>query len=203
MFCWKIKEDFPKAIGIAACLLMVLQSCNTRRESAALYPIDSLVAAQIVLLTEANAELQKEVYMKGDQDTISYTPKDTSEWVKELDIFRQLGAMNKPISRNSYNIEDGLPDPSSNLTVKVFTAKEDLPVEYLKVYYQGSIDRPRKIESLYSEENSLYKSSRLLTMEFQQVNNRNILTAYTIHGGQKMILGDSVVFLIRGRISVD
>ena len=100
-------------------------------------------------------------------------------------------------------MSDGLFDPGSNLTVKAFTSLKKLPVVYLKIYYQGSIEKPRKIEALYDEANLLYESARLLSMHFAQVDNRTVLTHYSIKGGQKMIFGDSVAFYISAKILLD
>jgi hypothetical protein len=70
------------------------------------------------------------------------------------------------------------------------------------VYYLDNLSNIKKIEALYSEANSLLKESRLLTLEFKEVYNKNILNSYSIKGGQKMFLGDSVQFMVRGSISL-
>lgn len=183
----------------------LLISCHEHySERATFYPVDSLVMAQINYLSSVHATLYKESALNAQLDTSRYSPADSMQWIKELDIFRQLEVINKPINRDSYLVNDGETDPGSNLTIKTFTRKEkeELPVVYLKVYYQHSIRQPRKIEALFDEENALYKSARVLSMDFHPINNKTVLTSYSITGGQKMILRDSVDFSIRGKITV-
>ena len=202
MFYWKIDRQIFTRLGFAGWLCIA--ACNSPREEAAFYPIDSLVTAQIEQLTAVKARLQKEAVLGEKTNSITYTPADTAAWIKELDVFRQLKIINKPINRGSYLIKDGQLDPASNLTVKSFMSTDaELPVRYMKIYYQNSFDKPRKIEASYDEKNSLYESARLLSLEFGQINNKTILTSYSINGGQKMIMGDSVSFIIKGKIFTD
>jgi hypothetical protein len=98
-----------------------------------------------------------------------------------------------------YKVEE-YADSKSNLTVKSFATTEDLPVRFLKIYYQKSLSQLRKIEAQYNEANSLYSSRRFLTMEFENVYNKTILTSYSISGGQKMFLDDSVQYNIDANI---
>jgi hypothetical protein len=183
--------------------VVCLASCESERQPATFYPVDSLVSGQINHLTEIRAGLFKEALLSGKTDTITYIPDDTVAWMNELGIFRKLDIINKPVNKGSYLVSDGLLDPRSNLTVMAFTSLKRLPVRYLKIYYQGTIDKPRKIEALYDEKNALYSSARLLSMSFQQVENKTVLTGYAIKGGQKMIFGDSVAFYITGKILID
>jgi hypothetical protein len=219
MFCWKNRrvthyirranaasisiEPFRSAILIVVAAAFTCSSCLTGKKESSFYSIDSLVTEQVTQLTELKARLSKSAVVQGKSDSISYVPKDTTEWIKELGIFRQLQIINKPVNHGSYLVDDGLLDPASNLTVKAFTSTEQLPVRYMKIYYQRSVSNPRKIEALYDEENTLYKSSRLLSLEFSQINNKIVLTSYSIDGGQKMVMGDSVTFLIKGNITIE
>jgi hypothetical protein len=204
MFYLRINLKSLFKLGCAAGIVSVLWSCQSSKDEAGFYAIDSLVTNQVNDLTAVRARLKKEAMLGDQMDTITWIPSDTSAWIRELDIFRQLKIINKPINRGSYKVEDGLRDPASNLIVKSFTTTDkDLPVRFMRIYYQHSIDKPRKIEASYEEENSLYSSARLLSMEFRQINNKTTLNSYAISGGQKMILGDSVTFFIKGNIFID
>ena len=183
-------------------------SCESEKESATFYPIDSLVSAQVYYLTEIDAALFKEALLEGKSDTVTYTPGDTTTWMKELEVFRKLNEINKPVNRERYEVSDGLLDPASNLTVKAVTSKtrpdgDPVPIVYLKIYYQGNLQKPRKIEAQYDEQTLLYKSARHLSMRFQQIGNQTVLTSYAVQGGQKMVLGDSVAVHISGKVLVD
>jgi len=203
MFYWRIDCQYFK-VGILSLLVtFFMVSCREKRQPAAFYPIDSLISAQILHLTEIKAGLFKEALLSGKTDTLTYIPADTLAWMNELDVFSKLNILNKPVNKGSYLVDDGLFDPGSNLKVKAFTSLKKLPVVFLKIYYQGDITKPRKIEALYDEGNPLFKSARLLSLYFQQIENETVLTSYAIKGGQKMIFGDTVTFYISGKVLVD
>lgn len=189
-------------IMLYSSIALFFSCCSSKEEYRPnLYAIDSLVRAQAKYLSENKATLTKVTRLGDVHGKVSVTPKDTSAWKKELEIFSTLDIINKPVNKDLYHIEV-VADEKSNLSVKAFTTQEQLPVTYLKVYYHRSPDRIRKIEAQYNESNSLYKSARSLTMEFQQVENSAVLTSYSITGGQKMFLGDSVEYNIIGYLSI-
>ncbi|HEY0651541.1 MAG TPA: hypothetical protein VGD65_00385 [Chryseosolibacter sp.] len=200
MFCWhnKLQELFTYLL-IFTVLIAVVSGCSTESETSKLYDVDSLLNTQVKILANGRSRLQKQALLGDETDMLTYIP-DSAAWNRELDVFRQLEAMNKPVHRTKYLVDDNLFDPGSNLTVKAFTALESLPVRSVRVFYDKTIRAPRKIEAVYDEENALYKSSKKLLLEFQQINNKNVLTSYSIEGGQKMILSDSVTFSVTGRI---
>jgi hypothetical protein len=73
---------------------------------------------------------------------------------------------------------------------------------YLKVFYLDSPSKIKRIEALYREETSLLKGSRLVIMEFQEIEGQTVLVSYSIEGGQKMFLGDSVQFSVKGTVTI-
>jgi hypothetical protein len=176
-------------------------SCSKKEKTGSLYAIDSLLTAQVKYLTEQKATLTKVTLLGGKEDKVSLTPKDSAAWKNELEIFATMDMINKPTNKVYYQADD-LSDIRSNLNVKAFSTKEDLPIRYLRVYYHEDISKLRKLEAEFNELNSLYKSSRMLVMEFQQMGNNVVLTSYEIVGGQKMFLGDSVQYNIKGTLSI-
>jgi len=147
--------------------------------------------------------------MDGSVDSTAFQPRDTTTWKKELDIFRELDAFNRPIYAKSYILSDGVPDTRSNLMIRTYSGNqnllgknEKLPVEYVKIYYHRYPNKIRKVEGQYAEENSLYSSSRFFSLEFTESNQQAVLTSYAIQGGQKMFMGDSVQYTISGSVTL-
>ena len=193
------------------CVLLVttLFSCQTgKKKAVALYNADSLITTQVAYLSEHKARLHK-ITKLGSKDSESVTiPESVKGWENELDIFRQLESVNKPVNRRLYVVERSS-DVKSNLEIKSFIGKPEpgekaveMPVKYLKVFYQNTPDNIRKIEAQYDESNTLYTGSRFLKMEFQQVYNKTVLTSYSITGGQKMFMGDSVSYDISAFVTI-
>ena len=196
-----VKKTFLKLIIVVSILLSV--SCSRQNENTVIYyPVDSLLTAQVNFLTDANATLLKEAQINGVKESKSLSPADTTAWQHELGIFFALNALNKPINSGSYHVATNQPDSASNLLIHSFSTTEELPVKYFNVYYLDNPSNIKKIEALYYEANSLMTESRLLTLEFKEVYNKTILNSYSIQGGQKMFLGDSVQFSVRGTISL-
>jgi hypothetical protein len=186
--------------GAIVLFTLFFLSCSTNDQKVAvLYNVDSLFNTQIDYLLGHQAVLNKKAVLNGIEKITTINPKDSLAWNQELAIFFELDVVNKPIYKGVYKIEE-FADNKSNLSVKYFSTTEDLPARFLKVYYQKSLRQLRKIEARYDEANSLYSSRRFLTMEFENVYNKTILTSYSIAGGQKMFLDDSVQYNIDANI---
>jgi hypothetical protein len=187
---------------VVLALVVSLSCCSESKKTKALYPVDSLLNAQARFLSKRKAIVKKVVVLDGKDEEISVSPKDVTAWRSELEVFSALDVINKPVNRGYYSIEE-FSDIRSNLIVKSFTTKqEDLPVKYFKIYYQHMPTRLRKLEAHFNELTSLYKSSRELTMNFQQFGDTVVLTSYSIVGGQKMVFDDSVQYRISGSLKV-
>ena len=157
--------------------------------------MDSLINQQIKHLAKSNVSAKKEASIGGK---ISSTTSvlDSTTWSHELDVFRQLDLINRPIYKDAYQIRSNEKDSKSNLLIKSFEASATSAVPYLRMYYQDSPKRLRKLETLYQEINSLYASQRKLEMYFDDATGTPLVTSFSIEGNQKMILSDSVHYTI-------
>src|SRR5688500_7582547 len=156
---------------LTASIMFSLASCSMEKRIAdPLYDVDSLIQTQIKYLKVYKASIEKRALLDGVQNVTTTTPKDSTDWIEELAIFLELSVINKPSNKTYYKIEETL-DDRSNLNVRSFTSTDELPVTFLKLYYYRSLDQLRKVEAQYSEANALYKSTRFLTMEFEQIFN--------------------------------
>ncbi len=189
-----LRRQLSLAVLVLFSLLFVRCS-NENVGSPGLYNIDSLISTQIFYLKNNGAEIRKKAVLNGQEKITIVSPKDSLDWSEELAVFMDLDVINKPIYKEKYKVED-LADKESNLRIKSYTTTEDLPVRFLRVYYYRSAGQVRKIEAQYDESNSLYASSRFLTLEFENASDITLLTSYSVDGGQKMFLDDSVKYTI-------
>lgn len=180
--------------------MLALASCQHNPTASKNYfDIDSLIDKQLIYLNKAGASLSKSASIDSVKDKTSFKPDSTS-WANELEVFRHLDIINKPIYVDSYTITDGEKDTNSNLMVRSFEANREIPVKFLKLYYQESPKKLRRLEAVLSEKNSLYYTTRKFSIELEDVNKLMVLSKYDVRGVQKMILRDSVRFTISSEV---
>ncbi|MGE0770585.1 MAG: hypothetical protein AB7K37_02650 [Cyclobacteriaceae bacterium] len=177
--------------------ITLMVSCvNQPADSArAYFDFDSLVNGQINQLLAVNATISKEAQIDGKPDHAVYQP-DSILWSHELEMFRDLNIINKPVNQHNYEVQDGLKDDNSNLLTRTLSARKKSQVQRLTFFYEGTPDRLRKIEADVREETTLYSTLRKLKMQFDNSGNKLLLSSYSIEGVQKIILKDSVRFAI-------
>ncbi len=181
-------------IAVIACV-----SCNQTnlKSDKPYFDFDSLINTQIASLVKTNTSLSKTVSLDGKSDQ-STMKTDSALLAHELDVFRQLDVINKPLYRGAYEISDGEKDSRSNLLVRRYKSKNSSPVPFVNFYYQSDFHHLKKIESYYVENNTLYLTKRNLQLEFDDTSGTLLLNRYELTGTQKMILSDSVKFSIAG-----
>lgn len=179
---------------------LVMMACQHKPIGSKKYfDIDSLIDKQLEHLIQRNASLSKKASIDSVTDETTFRP-DSASWANEMEVFRHLDVINKPIYDGVYTITDGIKDPNSNLLVKSFVANREIPVRSLKLYYQDQSGKLRKVEADLSEENALYFTSRSFSIELEDWNEQMVISKCRVEGVQKMILRDSVHFAISSEI---
>lgn len=189
-----------RSSGINLVCLVLFSSCvPTPPKTAELYDIDSLLHVQTHFLSEHAEGITKVSLLNGDDNTVFQKMTDSIGWKKEFEIFEAIDLINKPVNRSLYQVTMEA-DTKSNLKIRSISTTDDLPVRYLKLYFHSSPDKLKKIEASYQESNLLYRSARSLSISFDEIAGKPVITSYSISGGQKMFLDDSVQYDIKGHI---
>ncbi len=190
-----------KTIKFGGLLILFLLSgaCSEKPKSSEKYfDFDGLLEDQIDQLSQRSRVLDKMVDMGGEKSDSTFLPSGAG-WNSELEIFRNLELINRPTYKGAYAIADPLADAKSNLKIREYTAMSS-PVPLVRFYYQDQFERIKKIEAVITRNNFLFKSRRLLTMEFDEDDGKPLLIRYSMKGFQKMILTDTVHFSLQGQI---
>jgi hypothetical protein len=207
MFFLKNRITFGTSpFGWNICFVFVLlfgASCHEHKPVAGVYyNIDSLLDRQISILLKRKATLEKNAIVGEKNSSISFAPADSAAWAEELELFRNLHVINKPVNRGLYK-DSVRKDKNSNLTIRSFTAlKPELPIERIEIFYLNVPQDIRKIEAAFREENIMFKTTRQLRMDFRKRDTESIVSAYSVDGGQKMLLGDTVRYSVAAKISI-
>jgi hypothetical protein len=161
--------------------------------------IDSLLSFQVTLLAEKGVSLSKSAAVSGHPSDTVLSPTST-HWGEELEVFRDLGILNRTLYRGSYRIEDPLDDPRSNLNIRRLT-NDKAPLRSLQIFYQGDLARIRQLTGVIEEVNPLYSAHRELTLRFDELNGQLALSGYSVEGFQKVALRDTVWFSVHGTVN--
>ncbi len=181
-------------------LTALLCSCHHEnvKYKKAYFDFDSLVNAQIQKLGEVKAKLVKKTFLNGKRDSTIFVP-NTTQWKYELDAFQQVDVINKPLYRDNY-LQKEQKDVHSNLIVRSYSAKIKSTIPEVKFFYQDNFKKLRRIEAIFREGNIVYTTARKLTMEFEEQKGVLVISDYRVEGFQKMMLSDTVKFLIEGKL---
>lgn len=176
-------------------------SCSNRASSISGRPsiIDSLLDAQIKELTKSGARVSKRAVLDGKTDQFEFSP-DSAGWGNELDSFHDLAMFQRPAYSQTYQVEDGLKDPNSNLAIREFRALQRVPVMEIRFFYLHEFGNLKKIEATVQQDNLLYATRRKVTLEFDDAVGRTNLVSYQIDGTQKMMLSDTVHYQVTSHV---
>ncbi|MBS1489874.1 MAG: hypothetical protein JSS93_05065 [Bacteroidetes bacterium] len=160
------------------------------------FDFDSLITAQIKDIKKHEAVLLKKTILNSLVDSLSIKP-DSIQLRNELEMFRQIDDINKPMYKGLYQMETK-EDINSNLTVRTFTTNIKTNVAFVKLFFNQKISRLKRIESSWAENNTMMNTQRFLMLEFDDYNGQPRLIHYRVTGYQKVIFSKSVSLAVEG-----
>lgn len=160
------------------------------------FDLKHLLEEQQNLLDSLSPELIKIAFLSGQPDTVRFSP-DSTDWVRELDIFFELD-LNSPVLRDQYSITEY--DSVGGYKITIYERKDQKKdgVQFLKM-----VEKERDIliiEGVYHEKSLLYDTYRRLQLQMAKDNGINKISNYSVIGRQKMIFQDTVRYKIVGKI---
>lgn len=158
------------------------------------FDVEGLLAANAEELLERKVKLLKVASFDGEVEKTAVL-LDSAAIIRELDVFREAD-INKPEFADSYRKEI---TEEGRLQVISYIAedKEELNVNYLKIYLNEETEEVERLEALFSNKNILYNSTRLMKVEFGWVGEAPRPLSYTIEGVQKMIFSEPAEYAIK------
>lgn len=186
------------------CIITILSfvACEDTKKSEKVvfyYDLENQISNQIALLTNKKAEINKTVILDGKLSETSYRP-DSAQWADELNLLLSID-INMPKYQGLYTqlVEN---DKNSNLKICTFSHQlnDNVRVPYIKIYYLENINEPKKIEGEFIEHSSVSDSYRKISVDFELIEDNNIMTGYEIDGYQKLLTIDSVTFQLSAKL---
>lgn len=179
--------------------LMIITACQApeaQSNHAQFLDMDSLVEAQASALIGYG--IRKDIQVN---DSL-FKNKETQgaiNWRNELEIFSELNQFNLPIHRGEYTISEKK-DSKSNLIIRSWTAKNELPLRSFKLYVLPFTNQVKRIEADIMASDFYYDSDRKLALEFSLLGAGNLLESYHISGTQKYFWAPQESFSVTSKI---
>ncbi|NIJ51339.1 hypothetical protein [Dyadobacter arcticus] len=158
------------------------------------YDLKGFVDNQIVYLDEKKPMVYKTTMLNGKKEIGKSTNID---WKKELELFIQAD-INKPAYRQSYDVVR----KDSSEYEYTLRPNMNLPVRYLKIVTDKSINQPLYVKALLKSENKIYDSEKSIELICTKANNLWELKSFSVHGYQKLIFMDKKLFQIESKIGL-
>ena len=189
---------------ITLCCAALLSACSApepvKQADKPYYDLNEQLLNNLNMVLAQKPSLEKEASLGTETDSHNWQP-DSAEWQLEFTLLFAAD-INKRNLLQAYSTTE-LTGKSGELTGKKYTRTdgENNGVQEMTVYYKENPADVRKVEVMIQEKNSLYHSIKNLNIFFEPSEGAfSLLNKYTINGGQKMLLRDTLVYEVQGKI---
>lgn len=181
--------------------LILLQACEEPKAAKPVvkkfFDLEGFLDSQASYLNQMPVKVRKKVVINGEPESQQLQRLD---WEKEFAFFNEAD-INKPAWRNSFTSDSIIDSKTGIKTVIHKATEEDVNVDWLKLNYVMPENRLQSIEAKVGGSNMLYASGRLMRINcFQDANDSLRIKSYDLKGYQKLILQDSVTFVVNAEL---
>jgi hypothetical protein len=176
-------------------LLLGCQSGTTEEtDEKYYYDLKGFIEKQIIYLEDKKPKVEKMALLNGREEAVK---TEAIDWRKELELFLQAD-INKPSYRQSYQVT------RRDSTEYEYTLKPNtkLPVQYLKIITDTSVNQPIYVKALLLSENKIYKSEKNIELFCSRRDNLWELSSFSVKGYQKLMFIDKKSFQITSKIGL-
>jgi hypothetical protein len=177
-------------------MLIVMAACQSPELPAHsnILNIDSLLNTQAKLLGKVSISKTLKV-----GDSAFKTQALSVQLLSELEPFRDISQINRPIYQNNYQVTVR-PDPQSNLTIKEYHAKKYAPVKSVRLFYLDNLSQLKCLEATLATEDFYQSSEKKLSLDFSLLGDTLKLESYSISGSQLYFWSVPQHFLVKAGI---
>ena len=150
------------------------------------FDVQGFLDAQVTRLSQQQPPVEKQVKLRDGRPETTRVAK--TEWSKELQVFYQAN-INKPALRGAYTVVPVVDGRRYQLTPSL-----DAPVTQLTV--TGTGQTPDVLTAIIKQDNPLFYSEKRLRLR----THNGLLTEYEVVGVQKLVMFDTVRYLVRTRV---
>lgn len=168
-------------------------SVKTSPSSAEFVSVDTLIDKQISLLDSVKPVVNKEIFVDGQTESQRVRKID---WGKELAIFRELD-ISKPGLQDNYYVST----PSPGVRLYTLKSGKNSVVQHLKIQFTSDASQIVTMEGVVAQNNYLYKSEKLLSLNFQTSGQNTVYLAdYQIKTTKKILFGEEEIMQIQAKL---
>jgi len=180
--------------------LLLLSACDSQNTQVVkidkYFDLVGLLDEQAELLYSSGARLEKVLVANGDEEKMLIRPDSIGQLKIEWQLFYEAN-INKLGLDDAY-IEEELPGINGGRKV-INTAKKKAPnVRLIEYDYQQ--DRLMHIRIVVEDKNDIYQFEKEMSLNFEWVNGRQLLTSYSITGKQDMVMKSELDFALSGKM---
>ena len=178
---------------VLVCLIVwTMFQCTTANDKSITkyFPLTNFIDQQIDLLSNQNLQITKTLQFGDSLESHILTSLDTTQWSKELKIFRAHD-INKPVLIDAYETREELDGNGAKTIQHQLIDQSQTGILDLGVSYDPE-GRITGLESSYQEDNLLYSNFRNVSMTFGSAG----LSGYAVEGYHKIMFKDTVYYHI-------